>query len=300
LFFSVNHGKKARFAEMRTQTAARLWVLLAAREPVGVIFRRGPSKQVMLIKWNTRADTFEFGQWLKGRVYERRSDVSPDGELLIYFAASQKPPLRSWTAISKPPYFTALALWPKGDCWNGGGWFVEKRKIRLNHGPTQTKLQSGFQLGPIKIAGYAQWRGEDDTVWEITLARDNWKKTAEGKETARGGIKGWIFDPPQEWRKPHPKKQELSLTMSIVAIAGPGAPWYQLKYRVSTPEGIALDLGLIDWADWDQREDLVFARKGALFRQKFHKLLPRELRQIADFNDLKFTGVSAPAKARRW
>src|SRR5262245_12563305 len=68
-----------------TQAAARLWVLLAAREPIGVIFRRGPSKQVMLIKWNTQADTFELGQWLKGRVYERRSDVSPDGELLIYF-----------------------------------------------------------------------------------------------------------------------------------------------------------------------------------------------------------------------
>ena len=117
-----------------TTPPARLWVLLARREPAGVIFRRGPTKQVLLIKWNfRRKDSFEFGQWFKGRIYERRCDLSPGGDLLIYFAAKQKPPMYSWTAISKPPWFTALALWPKGDCWNGGGWFVDDRKIRLNH-----------------------------------------------------------------------------------------------------------------------------------------------------------------------
>ena len=92
---------------MRADSPARLWVLLAREEHVGVVFRRGPSKQVMLIKWNTRNDSFDFGQWFKGRIYERRCDVSPNGELLIYFAAKQKPPLYSWTAISKPPFFTA-------------------------------------------------------------------------------------------------------------------------------------------------------------------------------------------------
>ena len=254
----------------------------------------------MLIKWNTRADTFQFGQWLKGRVYERRSDVSPDGELLIYFAANQKPPLGSWTAISKPPYFTALALWPKGDCWNGGGWFVEKRKIRLNHGPVETELQPGFRLGPVKIAGYAEWRGEDDTVWDVTRKRDGWSKSTEGKEKSRGATKGWDFEPPEEWRKQHPKKGELSLTMSIVGIGVDEAPWYLVKYRVSTSAGDMLDLGTIDWADWDRNGDLVFAKKGCLFRQKFHQTVPGEPKQIADFNALKFSGVPAPAKAQRW
>jgi hypothetical protein len=93
---------------LRTSSAARIWVLLARKEPVGVIFRRGPSKQVMLIKWNTEKDSFHLGQWFKGRVYERRCDLSPSGDLLIYFAAKQKPPLYSWTGISKPPYFSAL------------------------------------------------------------------------------------------------------------------------------------------------------------------------------------------------
>jgi len=82
----------------------RLSVLLARSAPVGVIFRRGPSKQVLLIRWNLEKDTFETGQWFKGRIYESRCDLSPDGKLLLYFAASQKKPYISWTAISRPPY----------------------------------------------------------------------------------------------------------------------------------------------------------------------------------------------------
>ena len=57
------------------------------------------------------------GQWFKGRIYEKRCDLSPDGTKLIYFA--QKINTRTlndpkysyaWTAISRPPYLTALAL----------------------------------------------------------------------------------------------------------------------------------------------------------------------------------------------
>src|SRR5579862_3754113 len=89
----------------------RLFVLLARNAPTAVIFRRGPSRWVQLIKWNTQADTFEPGQWFHGRVYEKRADLSPDGSLLIYFAAkfgrSVTDGMYSWTAISRPPYFTA-------------------------------------------------------------------------------------------------------------------------------------------------------------------------------------------------
>ena len=92
---------------------ANLFVISARNAPCGVIFRRGPSKQVLLIKWNLRNDTFESGQWLKGRIYERRCDLSPNGEKLIYFAGNyrnQNGPL-TWTAVSKAPY---LALWRCG------------------------------------------------------------------------------------------------------------------------------------------------------------------------------------------
>ena len=93
----------------------RLYALLAREAPVGVVFRRGPSKWVQVIKWDTATDTFTLGQWFHGRIYERRCDLSPDGTLMIYFA--QKINRRTmddneytyaWTAISQPPYLTAL------------------------------------------------------------------------------------------------------------------------------------------------------------------------------------------------
>lgn len=57
----------------------RLFVILARSSPTGVIFRRGPTKWVQLIKWNTDDDSFEAGQWFHGRIYEHRCDMSPDG-----------------------------------------------------------------------------------------------------------------------------------------------------------------------------------------------------------------------------
>lgn len=283
-----------------TKSSTRLYVLLAAKEPVGVIFRRGPSKQVLLIRWNTRADTFETGQWFKGRVYERRCDLSPDGTKLIYFAANQKPPLHSWTAISKPPFFTALALWPKGDCWNGGGWFVSDKQIRLNHSPVDCHLHPDFKPGPIKIAGHAEFRGEDATVWNMVRQRDGWQRLGEGKWVARGGLKGWTCHPPERWIKPHPKFKNYTLEMAIVGLGGQGAPWYQINYRVIHAEGVSLDLGQLDWADWDHRRDLVFAHKGCLFRRTLSQNDFGSATQIADFNALKFEEVPATHWAKRW
>ena len=114
----------------------RLFGILARESPVAVVFRRGPSKYCELIHWNTETDELSRGQWFHGRIYERRCDLSPDGRLLIYFAmngAWESETKGAWTAISKPPYFTALALWPKGDCWNGGGLFIDQQTIWLNH-----------------------------------------------------------------------------------------------------------------------------------------------------------------------
>lgn len=100
----------------------RLYCVFARDAPIAAIFRRGPSRHVQLIKWRTDEDTFEPGQWLKGRIYDRRADLSPDGQLLVYFAADHKylKGPATWTAVSKIPYLTALAFFPKGDCWAGG------------------------------------------------------------------------------------------------------------------------------------------------------------------------------------
>src|SRR5438445_305998 len=102
---------------MTSPVSCKLAVILAREAKVAVILRRGPTRRVELILWDTKNDGFQRGQWFHGRIYEERCDLSPDGTKFIYFASKYGPKRDAdmpdtWTAISKPPYFTALALWP--------------------------------------------------------------------------------------------------------------------------------------------------------------------------------------------
>ena len=123
------------------QTSARLHVLLASRSADAVVIRRGPSKSVCFVHWNRQTDRFKVAQWMRGRVYERRSDLSPDGKFLIYFASNYGRNLQAWTAISRAPYMKAIALFAKGDAWHGGGLFTGDNTYWLNDGYGHTVLR---------------------------------------------------------------------------------------------------------------------------------------------------------------
>jgi hypothetical protein len=112
---------------------ARVYCLVARTARKAVVFRRGPNRHVRLLTWDLKSDHIDGGQWLKGRIYERRCDLSPDGSLLVYFAAKFRGPVPSWTAVSRPPFFSALSFFPKGDCWGGGGLFDDDGGLCLNH-----------------------------------------------------------------------------------------------------------------------------------------------------------------------
>lgn len=119
------------------ENTCRLSIIFASSAPVAVIFRRGPTNWCQAIRWNTRTDTFESGQWLRGKVYPERCALSPNGELMVYFALKKghldktNGYCREFTAVSRPPYFTALALWPWGCTWGGGGYFKDDHTLVL-------------------------------------------------------------------------------------------------------------------------------------------------------------------------
>jgi len=164
-------------------SSVRLYALRAREAPVAVVFRRGPSKRVLLVFWRTDRDAFFPGQWLKGRIYERRCDLSPSGERLIYFCGQYHKPLATWTAVSRPPYLTALALWPKGDTWGGGGLFADENTILLDHGRREAALAEGFQLPPeIRVLPQEEaWgEGERRSIEELRLCRDGWTLESTG------------------------------------------------------------------------------------------------------------------------
>jgi hypothetical protein len=126
--------------KMKSFTPCRLSFVFATEVPIAVILRRGPSRWVEIIKWHTKDDQFEHGQWFHGRIYGERCGLSPDGKLFVYFAMKHgvvnnaEGYKQTFTAVSKPPYLTALAMWPEGSTWGGGGRFIDNNTLRLAYG----------------------------------------------------------------------------------------------------------------------------------------------------------------------
>lgn len=129
-------------------TPPRLHVLTATKSAKAVVLRRGPTGRVASIGWDRATGAIEVGQWLAGRIYEHRSDISPDGQHMIYFAG--KGGMRWWTAISRAPWLHALVLLPQNSTWGGGGAFTPDGEVWLNgHG-----MVPELAVGTAKSAGF--------------------------------------------------------------------------------------------------------------------------------------------------
>jgi len=141
--------------ETTAPVPCRLWFQMARQADTAVILRRGPQRWVELILWDTRKDRFERGQWFHGRIHEERCDLSPDRTNVIYFASKYGKKRDAdipgtWTAISKPPHLTALALWPSGSMCGGGGGFLDNQRFWHAEGmPLHLRLSlTGLALRP--------------------------------------------------------------------------------------------------------------------------------------------------------
>jgi len=293
----------------KSESATRLYVLLSRNASVGVIFRRGPSNQVLLIRWNLEQDTFDLGQWLKGRIYERRCDLNPEGDMLLYFAANWKEPYQPWSAISLPPYLTALALWPKGDGWGGGGQFVSRDQIALNHREGEMAIATGFSIPnwlTVRQIGDRPGWGEDNPVWSERLRRDGWRLTVYPNATKNDfSAKVWIeYDPPITWQKAHPlSPEEYTLQMLILGVKERNGPWYLTEHTIARKGGHIETIGRSEWADWSREGDLLFSQSGCLFRLRYINGVlggVESSEMVADFSKLKFQSTKAPEEARHW
>lgn len=281
----------------------RLYGILARESPRVVLFRRGPSKKVLLLTWDTETDKIEEGQWLKGRIYERRCDLSPDGDFLIYFAGNQKPPHGTWTAISRPPYLTALALWPKGDTWGGGGLFVTRQRIQLSHFSSQFEVAEGFSLPRrLKIEPFDGRLWEDDPMWSARLLRDGWIRATEGLRRETTDAQLWhIYNPPRIWERPHPKWGGVTLRMKILGVHERNGPWYRIDHDViDTDRDAVHDFDRTEWAEWSHQGDLLFTKNGAIYRAKCGRYGLGEPSLVMDLADRKFVNRAAPVWALQW
>lgn len=209
-------------------TTARLHVLTATEAHYAVILRRGPTRQVASIGWNRRSGDVSLGQWLNGRIYEHRSDLSPDGKHLIYFAYHGGRG-QGWTAVSRAPWLRALAWLRQEHTWHGGGAFTSDGKVFLNGGgelPVIDGLEQaspdvlphgtdGFHMGGLYVAmmerrGWVHEGGETHEArlsrisgegWSIKLGFRVWGKNRSIISNCYAlGVGGENFDKPDwEW-----------------------------------------------------------------------------------------------------
>ena len=296
--------------------SCRLYVVLARDGRSAVVFRRGPSKQVCLLRWRLTDDTIEVGQWFKGRIYERRSDLSPNGDLLVYFAARHHGPLATWTAVSRPPYLTALALWEGFGAWGGGGLFSGRRRLGLNHIGPRRSLQRGFTLPKeFVVEPIAPWagRGEDSPIEHARLLRDGWQMITEGKPSGyhRDGPARWTFTEPQVYARPQPIPRHarlplVTLRRELLAIGVVDGQWWEHDFVVTGAAGELRRLRACDWADWDEGGNLLIATGGALYRLAASEARAAAAeplagaRLVADLAGLRFEAKASPPMARRW
>lgn len=279
----------------------RLGLIQARAAPVAVLFRRGPSRRVELVRWDTRADTFQRGHWFHGRIYHRRSDLSPDGTLLVYFAArhtvrGDPSYTGSWTAVSRPPWLTALALWPKGDAWWGGGVFADPRTLLLNHRPHEAEPHPRHRPRGLRVVPDPDARGEDDPLYSRRLERDGWRL----HQALEGGFatlrQGWVTTAPEIRSRGH-RAHGLRLRMERW-IAG----WRRFDvFTVVAPDGEALlPLGEVDWADWDHAGRLIVLRGGAVHAAPVEGARVGDLRPLIDLSADVPEPRAPPAWATSW
>lgn len=272
------------------KTHARLHVILARDAPVGIVIRRGPAKQVATILWNRESDTFQLGQWLKGRIYERKCDLSPDGKYFLYFALKgsfMSATKGAYTAISQAPYLKAIALFPEGSTHYGGGLWIGDREFWLNTGcfrgkplresPKVKRVQNSSLFTLVNrrsIEGYSE-----------RLIRDGWTRCADIQSSTCNRVSvfekvlsdGWI----------------LAKLVHQASTGQDESPYWEEHELISADRAAVHSLPDWEWADWD-RYRLVWATEGRLATGELGENGIEAVSIIYDFNGMKFEPLKAP------
>jgi hypothetical protein len=266
----------------------RLHVLLAREAKVGLVLRRGPSKSVCSILWDRSTDRFELGQWLRGRIYERRADLSPDARHWIYFAMNGRWSSRtkgSWTAIARTPWLKAIVLLGKGDGWHGGGLFTSRREYWLNDGYGHELLEDSSEVRRDTGFRPEAYGGECPGVYYVRLQRDGWR-LIEHKGTKLHGLT--VFE------KPAGSRWILRKIAHEQVGAPPGRGCYWDEHEiVDERSGTCSTFPDWEWADLDGNA-IAYARNGCLHRMPMGRKALGEPQLLRDFTDMRFEAIEAP------
>lgn len=259
---------------------------------MAVVIRRGPAKHVCTVSWNREDDSFEIGQWFSGRIYEKRSDLSPDGKYLIYFAMNGR-----WnsettgpgTAISRAPWLKAIELYRKGDCYEGGGLFLNENSFWINDRyfhEEDALIQSDEVQRDDTYEPEGDFGAEDWSVYFPRLMRDGWnllKSSGSSMNSAtvfeKSLIEGWVLRKIAHDQVNPPK--------------GKSCYWDEHEL-INEKSDSQFECDDWEWAEVDG-QTVVWASKGCLYRASIESVETiGKPKLLFDFNPLKFERIEAP------
>ncbi len=234
-----------------------LYVITALEAPVAVVFHRANSKWWSISRWDLAVDRLERGACLRGTLYPRRCDLSPDGRLLCYLALKGgrgefvgQSGVKTFSAVSKMPWLFALAAWAESGTYTRGCHFV-RGQGELG------EPQSGDAKPMLRTFGLTR----NAAIQYANERRRGWVEHADSPP--RGANDLWDERRCALLTKPRPGKAgRLVLRDQGIEFNSPGRiegrrPLYSFEHgrrRIELPEAT--------WADWDQRGRLLLATEG--------------------------------------
>ncbi len=269
---------------------ARLHVLIAQESNHALVIRRGPSKSTCVLAWDRQKNSFDVAQWLKGRIYERRSDISPNGKHWIYFAMNgkwQSEAKGAWTTVAKVPWLKAISLFAKGDCWSGGGLFLNDKQFWLNDGHGHEQLFASSTVS--RNDSYQpkdSYGGECPHVYYNRLQRDGWvmKCARENQQ----------WDSQTLFEKALPQRWILRKICHEQLGSPKGKGCYWDAHEVESATGEVHTMPEWEWAEWVD-DAIIYAERGCLFRMSLEsRAAIGNQKLLHDFNGYEFENKQAP------
>ncbi|MGF1551122.1 MAG: hypothetical protein ACFBWO_01310 [Paracoccaceae bacterium] len=261
----------------------RIFVLLASEARLGVVLAW--RRYTCCFLWRLEDDVLERGNCMGAQLYPERSDLSPDGRHLIYFAASHKPDdprSGAWTSISRPPWLKAVAFYPEGLALYGGGFFLSNETwVFTGHGYRRSASTFSDESGLVRMPPpHPAVRGIPSSR-AAHLRRSGWEVTTMPGEDVR-----FERSLGRHWR--------LLKTRRIPGDPGRGR--IDERTALVAEDGRRIDCPDWDWADADPRTgDLLYAQAGRLWRQPVtgRRGWP-DPTLVADLNGMRFANGRAP------
>jgi hypothetical protein len=275
---------------MEKQVPPRIYCIPATEAPVVAVFRRGPTKWSHVGRWDPAAGRYEPGAWLGGRLFPRRSDLSPDGQYLCYFAHK---PSATWdhgeayVAISKLPWLTALHSFPTCGTWTRGYCFTTDGETDPSQGAA---LPISYGLHSIPAIQFANER------------RRGWIEAPDSP--ARDSTDVWDERRNARMRKPQPHGTRILCVESLGWAGGEfgvdqAVDGLRVRYSLEANGELEL-LDDLQWADWSREGHLLVATRAGQLQVRRLDGGRSDIMSEVDLSDLEPNPTPAPPWAQRW